>query len=130
MSIAGFARELLRAQAADILPIRMRGTGHRWLLQDAVAATAWLLLLCAAGACTGPGLEPPEADVGGERPEDGGGGGGAAAGGTGGGAPSVPGDAASGDGDGDGDDLSDAGEAPRDGGVDEDGGTDPEDLEP
>jgi hypothetical protein len=109
----------------------MRGTGHRWLQharRGCVLATAWLLL-CAAGGCTGPGLEPP-ADSLGERPGEAGGGGGAAAGGTGGGAPSVPGDASSGDGDGDGDDLSDAGEAARDGGVDEDGGTDSEDLEP
>jgi hypothetical protein len=130
VSIAGFARELLRAQAADILPIQMRGTGHTWL-QHAIAATAWLLVLCAAGACAGPGLEPPAGDLGGTRGDAGnvGAGGAAAGAGAGGGEPSVdPGDAASGD--GDGDDLSDAGEAPRDGGVDDDGGTDSDALEP
>lgn len=118
---------MLRALAADILPIRMRGTGHTWL-QHAVAATAWLLALCAAGACTGPGLEPPEANLGEDHGDAGNAGaGGAAAGGTGGaGGPLIPGDG----GGGDGDSSSDAGEALPDGGVDDDGGTDPEELEP
>lgn len=130
MSITGFARELLRTRAADILPIRMRGTGHTWWLH-AIAATAWLLALCAAGACTGPGLEPPANNLGGDRGDAGnaGAGGAAASGGTGGpGEPSMPGDAGSGDGDGDA--TSDAGEALPDSGVDDDGGTDPDELEP
>jgi hypothetical protein len=130
VSITGFARELLRTHAADILAIGMRGTGHTWL-QHAIAAIAWLLALCAAGACTGPGLEPPASNLGGDRGDAGnaGAGGAAASGGTGGvGEPVIPGDAGSGDGDVDG--ASDAGEAVPDSGVDDDGGTDPDELEP
>jgi hypothetical protein len=124
-------RGLPRAEPADILPIRMWGSRQSWL-QRALGATAWLLWLCAAGACTGPGLEPP----GGDRSEtsqdagDFGSGGSAASGGAGGDdtpPTSNPGD---GDGDGDADGNGDAGEASQDASVDDDGGTDPEELEP
>lgn len=113
----------------------MRGSGQTWL-RRAIGATTWLVFACGAGACTGPGLETP-----GDRGGDGvvvdggdGPGGTGATGGTGGsdgGIPNLPGD---GDGDGDGDgvdnDGADAGEAERDASVDDDGGTDPQDLEP
>lgn len=114
----------------------MRGTRQTWL-HRAIGTIAWLLLSCAAGACTGPGVEPPGDlnESGGGRGEDAGddlgSGGSAASGGAGaggsGGVPTVdPGD---GDGDGDGTDR-DAGEASSDAGVDDDGGTDPDELEP
>ena len=114
----------------------MRGLEQTWL-QLAVGATAWLIVTCALSACAGPGLEPPggRSEDGAPLPDGGAGTGGTGAnGGAGGtgmpsGDPNQPGD---GDGDGDGviDHGGDAGEAERDASVDEDGGSDPQDLEP
>jgi hypothetical protein len=102
--------------------------------QRAIGTAAWLWLLCAVSACTGPGVEPPgdphenggpEQDAG----DDLGSGGSAASGGAGaGGTAGVP-TTDPGDGDGDSTDP-DAGEASSDASVDDDGGTDPRQLEP
>ena len=109
----------------------MRGLGQTWL-QRAIGATAWLLLMC-AGACVGPGLEPPEdRNNSGGGPVDGGVGPGGT-GGAGGMAGNVPPDGPDdlpGDGDGVIDGRGDAGEVEPDASVDDDGGTDPQELEP
>ena len=104
---------------------------QRAATKSALSVALGLLLLCLPGACAGPGLEPPAAGRGNDGPgQDAGAGpmaGGAAQSGAGGvsGQPPQAGTGGSPD-SGDGD----AGEAALDASVDEDGGSDPTELEP
>jgi hypothetical protein len=129
-SRVSIASELLRAKAADILHSAMRERSRPTAMDRARTAVVWLVMLCAASACVGPGLEPP-----GDRSEGGGphrdAGGepmaGGEEGGSGGGEPTTAppgGDAGTDDVDGD------SGEAAPDASVDEDGGSDPTEVEP
>jgi len=116
--------------AADILHARMRARPYLAAWIEVVARPAALaVLVCAAEACTGPGLEPPDsagrAGTGGHAGSQStggtggaGAGGGSGSGGSGGFSPPTGGTGAAGE------DDADAGEAPMDAGVDhdEDGG--------